>query len=142
MKWQISWRATILRWLPARRIGDRGEAAAAWYLRLRGYVIVARQARDRFGEIDLVAVHRRTIVFVEVKTRRHGSPQDALSAITVEKQRRISAAALKFLRRHDLLECAARFDAIAVIWPRHKWWPDITHVPNAFEVQGPASLFN
>ena len=66
---------------PAGTLGARGEAAAAKYLRRQGYTIVARQARDGFGELDLVAVDRGVVVFVEVKTRqvdRTGHPAEAV----------------------------------------------------------------
>lgn len=124
-----------------RRLGDRGELAAARYLRRRRYRIVARQFRDVFGEIDLVAIDGRTVVFVEVKTRRAMTAGDALASVTLEKQRRISRAALRFMRRHELLECAARFDVVAVIWPRRQRRPRIIHVSNAFDVRGERSMF-
>ena len=99
------------------KLGERGERAAARYLRRKGWTVIGHQVRDRSGEIDLVAVEGRTVVFVEVKTRQSGPAADALSAVNADKQARISRAALRFLRRHQLLECQARFDIIAVIWP-------------------------
>jgi putative endonuclease len=108
-------RELLLGWLrPARTLGQRGEAAAARFLRGRGYRIVARTDRGRLGEIDLVAIDGRTVVFVEVKTRRSheaGHPADAVDA---KKQQRLTRLALTYLKRHDLLECAARFDVVAV----------------------------
>ena len=124
-----------------RSLGDRGESAAARYLRRHRLRIVARQVRDVFGEIDLVAIDGRTVVFVEVKTRRTMTACQTLSAVTPEKQRRISRSALRFMRRHDLLECAARFDVVAVIWPRQQRRPQVVHVANAFEMGGERSMF-
>ena len=63
------------RWRAPLPLGRRGEKAAERYLRRQGYVLVARGQRDRLGEIDLVAIDGRTVVFVEVKTR---SSVDAL----------------------------------------------------------------
>ena len=69
-------RQIVSRWLarlfPRKTLGQRGEAAAARYLRRRGYKVLARGDRLGPGELDLVMLDRRTIVFVEVKTRRVG----------------------------------------------------------------------
>src|SRR5436305_1142587 len=66
------------------------------------------------GEIDLIAREGDPVVFVEVKTRRRGEPAEA---VTPEKQRRLTLAALQFLRQHDLLEQRSRFDVVAIVWP-------------------------
>ena len=122
-----SWRSPPLGWA--------GERAAARFLRRRGFTIVARGARDRLGEIDLVAVERRTVVFVEVKTRRSRRAGAPVEAVGPDKQRRLTRAALSFLRRHDLLEAPARFDVVGVVWPRGRR-PVIKHYGNAFEPTG------
>lgn len=127
---------------PPRSLGERGERAAARFLRRRGMKIVARGQRERFGELDLVAVERRTVVFVEVKTRislRGGHPAEAVDD---DKQRRILLAALAFLKRNRLLECAARFDIVAVTWPEGRGRPVIEHFENAFEPPDRGGLFS
>ena len=134
-------RATWDRWRAPRPLGEQGEAVAARFLRRIGYKIVARGHRDRIGEIDLVAVDDRTVVFVEVKTRRGASAGHPAEAVDAEKQRRLSRAALGFLRRHDLLEHAARFDVIAVVWPEKKGQPVIEHFQNAFPAVGSWQMF-
>lgn len=135
----------IARWLRALRqplsLGERGEREAARYLRRRGYVIVAHGQRDSLGEIDLIAVEGRTVVFVEVKTRTGnfaGHPADAVDA---QKQRRLTRLAAAYLKRHDLLECATRFDVIAVSWPDEKRRPVIEHFKSAFEAVGSRGLY-
>ena len=134
----IGWRVADLWrlcWTPAP-LGRRGEQRAARFLRRRGYTIVARGARDRLGEIDLVAVDRRkTVVFVEVKTRRSRRDGDPVEAVDHDKQRRLTRAALAFLRRHDLLDQPARFDVIGIVWPRARR-PEIVHIRNAFTPSG------
>jgi putative endonuclease len=131
----------VRRYFRRRSLGDRGESVAERYLRRHRLRIVARQVRDVFGEIDLIAIDGRTVVFIEVKTRRSMTASDALSAVNLEKQRRISHSALRFMRRNDLLQCAARFDVVAVIWPRRQRRPEIVHVSNAFEMPGEHSMF-
>jgi putative endonuclease len=144
-KWVLAWSKRFPRWRRRQRsLGDRGERWAERYLRRRGMKIVGRQERWGGGELDLIAVEGRTIVFVEVKTRRSLAAGHPLEAVTVQKQRRITRAALAYLRRHHLLECAVRFDVVAVLWPRQNRWfarPQILHVRNAFEPEGRGQFF-
>ena len=141
-----SWFAAIAawrrEWFRPRTLGERGEAVAAKYLKRLGYKIVARGERGRLGEIDLVAVDGRTVVFVEVKTRQSqdaGHPADAVDA---DKQRRLTRLAMAFLKRHGLLEYPVRFDIVAVTWPADRRRPSIEHFRGAFEAQGRESMFS
>src|SRR4051794_32590491 len=102
-----------------RTRGELGERIAAEHLEHRGYEIVARNARTRHGELDLIAADDRALVFCEVKTRVAGGasgPAGPLEAIGHQKQRRLRALACEWLAttperpwREDL-----RFDAIGV----------------------------
>ena len=118
-----------------RFLGDRGERAAARHLRGRGMRVITRGYRTAGGEIDLIAREGRTLVFVEVKTRRQGNPAEA---VTPDKQRRITLAALHFLRRHHLQDYPCRFDVVTVLWPDDGRPPTISHITNAFEPPGRA----
>jgi putative endonuclease len=128
--------AWLERWFPKKTLGQRGEAAAARYLRRRRYKILARSDHFGPGELDLVALDRTTIVFVEVKTRQSGEAGHPAEAVDEEKQRRLTRLAVSFLKRHRLLEYPARFDVIAVTWPAGKRRPAIEHIKNAFEAVG------
>jgi len=131
--WLRRWRA---RWFLPRSLGERGERRAAAYLRRRGLKIVRQRYRTRFGEHDLVAVDGRTVVFVEVKTRRRhdcGRPAEAVDAY---RQRRLVRAAAAFLKSHRLRDCPARFDVVEVVWPRDAP-PQVRHIPHAFRAAGP-----
>jgi putative endonuclease len=121
-----------------RLLGDRGERAAARFLRLRGMRVITRGYRTRHGEIDLIVRDGDILVFVEVKSRRQGVPAEA---VTLEKQRRITLAALHFLRKHDLLDIRSRFDIVAIVWPDERGEPRIEHIPNAFEAVGRGQMF-
>ncbi|MBX7166761.1 MAG: YraN family protein [Pirellulales bacterium] len=128
-------------WRQSLPLGRRGERAAARYLRRLGYKIVAQGDRSRPGELDLVAVDGRTVVFVEVKTRsshRRGHPAEAVGP---EKQRRLARLALVYLKAHGLLACAARFDVVAVTWPAGRR-PSIEHFRNAFSPPGRGQLYS
>src|SRR3712207_7747855 len=87
----------IVRAVLNRLLGDQGEREAARFLRRRGLRILVRNYRTPQGEIDLIARDGATPVFVEVKSRRRGTPAEA---VTPEKQRKLTLAALHFLKRH------------------------------------------
>ncbi len=121
-----------------RLLGDRGEREAARWLRRQGLRILVRGYRTPRGEIDLIAREGDTIVFIEVKTRRQGEPAEA---VTLEKQQRISLAALQFLKQHRLLEERSRFDVVALVWPDANRPPAVEHIRNAFETTGRGQFF-
>ena len=130
----------VLRWLRPP-LGRRGETLAARHLKRLGYLIVAKGRRSDMGELDLVAVDGRTVVFVEVKTRRSDQAGAPAEAVTATKQRRLARLALAFLRRHDLLEHSSRFDVIAITWPLGRAKPILEHIQNAFEPPGKGQMF-
>ena len=132
-----TWLADLFR---PRTLGERGEAIAARYLKRRGFKIVARRDRSRLGELDLVAVEGRTIVFVEVKTRRSARKGQPTEAVDHAKQCQLTRAALTFLKSHGLLEEQARFDVIAIIWPKGVS-PRIEHFRDTFSAKGPSRQF-
>ena len=129
-------------WPRAKTLGQRGEAAAARFLEKKGYIIVARSDRMRHGELDLVAVDQRTVVFVEVKTRRSHEAGHPADAVDEDKQRRLTRLALTYLKRHHLLEYPARFDVVAVTWADDGREPVIEHYENAFPAVGQWQLFS
>lgn len=127
-----------------RPLGRRGEDAAARLLRRKGYVIVAGGRRSRYGEIDLIAVQdRRTVVFVEVKTRRSLRAGHPAEAVDESKQRRIADAALAYLKSHGLLEYPSRFDVVAILWPdlSARRPARIQHYQNAFQPPGQGRFY-
>jgi putative endonuclease len=98
----------------ARRRGLRAETLCCWWLRLKGYRILARQFRTPVGELDIVARRGRLLAIVEVKARDDFAA--AAYAITPRQQRRIVRATEAFLqRRPDLAKLQPRFDAMLVM---------------------------
>jgi putative endonuclease len=132
-------------WLAERfrpkTLGERGEDVAARHLRRGGYKIVARRNRSRRGELDLVAVDDRTVVFVEVKTRRSDATGSPAEAVDWQKQRKLTRAALTYLKAHGLLEQPARFDVVAVKWPSDADCPEVEHFRDAFQAVGSKGQF-
>ncbi|MCU0588434.1 MAG: YraN family protein [Syntrophobacteraceae bacterium] len=110
--------------------GREAEDLAARFLAGQGMEIVTRNFRCMLGEIDLVARHGRTVVFVEVKSRfsrRFGTPQDMVSET---KQKRLTRLAQWYLKKHQLLRQPARFDVVAIQWVAGE--PVVTWIANAF----------
>jgi len=113
-------------------LGKEGERVAEQYLRKKGYRVVERNYRCSAGEVDLIVLDRRVIVFVEVKTRtdhRFGTP---LEAVELRKQHKMIQAAQFFLSQKKLHQRDARFDVVGISWPGGE--PLVEHVQNAFEL--------
>lgn len=140
----FGWFTTLLKVArgPRKVLGNRGEIEAAKFLEGLGYKIIHRQWRERFGEIDLIAIDHETIVFVEVKTRASTNAGHPTEAITTTKQGRMTRAALAFLKRKRWLNRRSRFDVIAVIWPSNGDSPQLQHYINAFEPSGFGQLYS
>jgi putative endonuclease len=113
-------------------LGKEGERVAERYLQKKGYVLVERNYRCPAGELDLIVLDRRVVVFVEVKTRTglgFGSP---LEAVEFRKQRKMIQVAQFFLAEKRLQQRDARFDVIGVSWLGRE--PVVEHIENAFEL--------
>lgn len=97
--------------------GARGEKAAEKYLKRHGYLVLGRNLRNRFGEIDLLAEapDRNTIVVVEVKART-GNSQEFLpeTHVTEHKKRKLTALGAQVARRYNLTNRPFRFDIVGV----------------------------
>ena len=115
-------------------LGRAGEAVAEAFLRARDYTIVARNFRCRAGEIDLVALDGRVLVFVEVRSRRGERAGTPLESVDGRKQAQVGRVARHFLAAHGWQERDARFDVIGVRFDCEP--PDVEHVRNAFEAGG------
>lgn len=123
--------------------GAVGEQTAAKYLRHKGWRILERNYRSRFGEIDIIAANKQYILFVEVKTRS-GKMMDRPAAwVTTAKQHKIIKTAALYLQYCEL-DLQPRFDVIEVYM---RSTTDcavlrLEHLENAFEVgDGGFALF-
>ena len=98
-----------------KSLGAWGEERTARFLRRKGYRILARNFRTRLGEIDLVALRRRVLCFVEVKTRPRGGGESAEASIGPVERRKLRQCAEIYLWtcRENYDEC--RFDAAIVL---------------------------
>jgi len=118
---------------PRHRLGHLGEDLALGHLRRRGFVLVARNHRTRFGEIDLIVRDDHRLVFVEVKTRRAGpgSPWDALGEAKQRQVRRMAHAYLSEPGRRPYAQ-ELRFDAVGVVIDGRGRLVRIDHLEAAF----------
>jgi len=115
-----------------QKFGESSENLAVWYLKQNGYKIIEQNYRNRMGEIDIIAREKKSIVFVEVKSRRsirYGSPK---WAVTPKKQRKISMVALYYLKSTKQIDTKARFDVVAITSNRDE--PQIEIIKNAFDL--------
>lgn len=115
-------------------LGREGEKVAEQYLKKKGYKLVERNYRCMTGEVDLIVLDRRVIVFVEVKTRSDYSFGTPFEAVEFRKQQKMIQAAQFFLHSKGLHEREARFDVVGISWPAGK--PVVEHIENAFELVG------
>ena len=91
-----------------------GEDLAVAEIERRGYAVLERRYRTRFGEIDIVSDDRGVVVFVEVKARKSNRHGLAAEAVSFRKQRRIGAMALDYLAWTGSLNRRCRFDVVAI----------------------------
>ena len=116
----------------AKTLGKKGEDIAAAFIEKKGYNILFRNYKCSFGEIDIIAEHKKTLSFIEVKTRstkKYGSP---LEAVTSVKQAKISRVALEFVQRYKMDNRTARFDVVSVQSLNDGYEVDL--IENAFEL--------
>lgn len=118
-----------------RKFGRAAEDAAERFFRQQGYVVMDRNVRMANGEIDLIARHGDTIVFVEVKARRTEEFGGAVYAIDRRKEKRLIRLASQYLAQHGLSQRPCRFDVI-LCQGDSKTSDQIQHIEHAFEVSG------
>ena len=117
--------------LARQAFGLHGEDLAVRALERAGYAILARRYRVRAGEIDVVALDGRCLVFVEVKSRQNRRFGGAAVAVTPWKRRKIVAVATEYLARHRVDAGACRFDVVTVA--SEPDGPRVTIIRNAFD---------
>lgn len=108
--------------------GGEGERLAAEYLQKRGYQLLEKNYRCRYGELDLILRKGELIVFAEVKLRKNDGFSPAAEAVTPAKRERLRKAASLWLAQRDCGD-PARFDVVEVYTQSGR----LIHLENAFE---------
>lgn len=117
---------------PRSELGLLGERLAESFLRREGLKTLARRFSTPVGELDLVMHAGETIVFVEVKTLRSSDLKDPRDQVGSAKRRRMSRAALWFLRHKRWEDQPCRFDVVGIVLPE-TGAPQIEHIADAFQ---------
>jgi putative endonuclease len=115
-----------------QRFGQDSESIAVDFLKKQGYKILHTNYRTKVGEIDIIARDKDTLAFIEVKARhtdRYGEPK---YAITPQKKKKISMAALWYLKTTRQFDQKARFDVVGILSQTPE--PVIEVIKNAFEL--------
>ncbi|HIE11996.1 MAG TPA: YraN family protein [Desulfotomaculum sp.] len=116
-----------------KRLGETAEAFAANHLKAKGYKILAQNYRCRHGEIDIIALDNRTLVFIEVRARGSmdfGLPQESVG---YRKQRKLREVARYYLATERGKGGICRFDVVAVQYDsENQRVRKIEHIENAF----------
>lgn len=111
--------------LSPHSLGRKGEEAAVQYLKKKHYKIWERGFRLYRGEIDIIASHKKTLVFVEVKTRKDpsfGYPEESITPDKIKQIKKIAQGYLTVKKLHNV-EC--RFDVLSLLYDP----------PNGFSIQ-------
>lgn len=99
-------------YLSTKELGDAGEELAAQFLLNQNYQILARNLKNRYGEIDIVAKQHDTIVFVEVKTKQSHNYGLPVEMVTPRKQQKLRQVATALARQYNMVEY--RIDVVAI----------------------------
>ena len=113
-------------------LGREGERVAEQFLKQKGFKIVERNYRCAAGELNLIVLDKRVVVFVEVKTRTGLGFGTPLEAVAYHKQQKMIQAAQYFLSEKGLHQRDARFDVVGISWPGRE--PVVEHIENAFDL--------
>lgn len=151
--WTPTWDQKVLAWIDALALwrgrrtlapphlltGLRGEELAFFYLRQRGYIVVARRWKTPkvFGDVDLIAWEGETLCFIEVKTRTRRDLVPAEFAVDQQKQKMLRSMAGIFRKRlpeETRRKTLVRFDIISIYLGDgiETSSPEIEHIPAAF----------
>ena len=109
-------------------LGRKGEIVSQKYLEKEGYFVMARNFKCAYGEIDIIAVDKQELVFIEVKTRcnrKYGEPCEAVDRI---KKKHIKKASMYYISKYHLEDKFIRFDVIEAYFKDKKFY--IKHIKN------------
>lgn len=115
-----------------KRLGQKGEEAAAHYLKNQGFSILCRNYTCALGEIDLIALDKGVLVFVEVRSRSSASFGLPQESVFRRKQHKLRQLAWCYLKAEGKTGSSCRFDVIAVMFGEEGEVSSLEHITNAF----------
>ena len=117
------------------KTGRWGERQAVRLLKSQGWKIIGERVRvGKHDELDIIAEHHGTLIFVEVKTRKNENYGRPFSAVNQAKRRHLSRAAVAYLKRQKPPPDYFRFDVVEVVGEPDMGPPQIRHIENAFQL--------
>ncbi|MDD5604897.1 MAG: YraN family protein [Dehalococcoidales bacterium] len=119
--------------MTSKETGALAEKIAAKYLSRKGYCILHTNYRNSIGEIDIVAMHGSTLVFVEVRSKTGKGFGLPLESITRTKSSKLIKVAEGYINQYPNSPEDWRIDAIGVLFSQEETNPRITHIPGAIE---------
>ncbi len=130
----------LIRWIKQHkqpvhlRVGSWGERVAICFLNRQGYKLLQKNVRiGRNGELDAVMQYEKTLIFVEVKTRKNEEFGRPFSAINRAKRKKVNEATLGYIKKNHIKPTYIRFDVVEVIGnPKQRTKPIIRHIQNAW----------
>ena len=124
------------------KTGLWGEQQGVRFLKSRKYKVVGERVRvGKHDELDIIAKRGDVLVFVEVKTRRNETYGRPFSAVNKDKRKRISRAAVTYLKNKNIKPDYIRFDVVEVIGEPGNKNPEIRHIENAFPLDSAYRLW-
>ncbi len=117
-----------------KELGSKGEDIAVRFLKKKGYRIIKRNYRCKYGEIDIIAERDNITAFIEVRTiqaENFGIPQDFITNIKIDH---ISKSALNYIKKENLFDHSCRFDLMTINFSDTLSEPKIEYIENAFEL--------
>lgn len=114
----------------ANPIGRKGEALAKDLLLKKGYTILETNFRKKYAEIDIIAIHKNTLVFIEVKTRTSRAFGLPIESISYFKLQLLMRTAQLYKQFHPKLPGSMRMDAIVITLSKNEEVLEIEHVEN------------
>ena len=113
-----------------RDFGGEGENIAVNYLKNKGYQIIGRNIRSRWGEIDIIVKKQHKLVFIEVKSRRNSTKGEPYEAITFFKKKSLKRAIQYYLLQNKYKDYKLSIDMVAVIFNQSTGLNDVKHYEN------------
>ena len=110
-----------------REVGSQGEDNALVFLK-KEYKILEKNYTSKYGEIDIIAMDKKTIVFIEVKYRKDLKKGRPCEAVDYYKQKKIIRTAVNYIQKKKLVNINARFDIIEIVGEK------ISIIKNAFDM--------
>lgn len=111
-------------------LGRFGENYAKEYLISKKYLILEKNYRNKYGEIDIIAYSEQFVVFVEVKTRKNTRFGTPVESVDYKKQKKLQLIALKYIYDKKINYIQPRFDIIEILIREEK--ASLNHIKNAF----------